>query len=88
MACANFASNSSGRRKIYFSSDSTGGGSNAPSGGRFAESCVPAVNGDLTWIYLSTLLNTNTAKSYYLYLWQNSGSTLSCNTTCRYIQLA
>lgn len=67
--CA-FSSNASGQRAVYFTTNSAGG--DAILQGRIA---LP-VTGQPRY-QVSMLLNVNTATTYYLGVWQNSGSALT-----------
>lgn len=82
-----FASNSSGYRQLYLTTSSNQG-TNRPNGGRFAENVVHPATSKETWLYLSNLLNLSSTTTYYVVVYQNSGSTLSCSSTYKYIKLA
>lgn len=67
--CA-FSSNATGQRAVYFTTNSAGG--DAIQQGRIA---LPSIGQPRYQV--SMLLNVNTATTYYLGVWQNSGSTLT-----------
>lgn len=79
-----FASNSTGRRAIAFSTSSTVSSIAASNMGAIS---LPAANGDITKFSNFHLGQLGQDSTYYCRAWQNSGSTLSCQCYLRAVRI-
>ena len=79
-----FASNSTGRRAIYFGTSSTGSDITV---GQMGSSIMAPATGDKTKYSNHHIGNLTSNTTYYCRAWQNSGSTLSCQCYLRAVRI-
>lgn len=80
---ARFASNASGRRALNLSDSS--GGSYYPS--LFSQDNRAAVDGNYTFLHINTVIHLAAAKTLYINVAQNSGSSLSTYVSYQYTKI-
>lgn len=81
-AHVSFAANTTGVRKIYI-----GTTENSYANTRALADTRPASNHQATMSNISTVLNPETETTYYLNVYQNSGSSLSCSGSLRAVRI-
>ncbi len=80
-----FASNSSGRRVVYFADDSS---VSSVSVGQMAALTQAPADGGMTKYSSFAIVSPTASTTYYCRAWQNSGSTLSCQCYLRAVRIA